>query len=314
MQNAKLDEAQAGIKTVGRHFNNLRYADDTTLMAESEEELKNILMKVKEENEKVGLKFNIQKLNIIASSPITSWQIDEETMKTVRNFSFLGSKITADGDCSQKIKTLALWKKSYDQSRQSIKKQRHYFADKGLYSQSYGFSTSHIWMWELDHKGGWAPKNWSLQTMVLEKTLESSLGSKEIKPVNPRGNQHWIFTGRTDGEAEAPILSPPEANSWLTGKDPDAGKDWQQEEKGTTEDEMVGWHHRLDGHEFEQVPGYDEGQGSLVCCSPCGRKESDMTEGLNNKKNVEKEGNTGESTQSSHRTQNFRHAELTESL
>ena len=111
MQNAKLDEAQAGIKTVGRHFNNLRYADDTTLMAESEEELKNILMKVKEESEKVGLKFNIQKLKIIASSPIISWQIDEETMKTVRNFSFLGSKITADGDCSQKIKRHLLFER-----------------------------------------------------------------------------------------------------------------------------------------------------------------------------------------------------------
>ena len=136
-------------------------------------------------------------------------------------------------------------------------------------------------------KEGWAPKNWSLQTVVPEKI---SLDSKEIKPINPRENQPWIFIGRTDAEAEASILWPPDANSQLIGKDPDAGKDWQQEEKGMTEHEMVGWHHWLDGHEFEQAPGYDEGQRSLTCCSPWGHKELDMTEQLNNKKNVEKEG------------------------
>ena len=135
MRNTGLEEAQAGIKTARRSVNNFRYADDTTLMAESEEELKNLFMKVKEESEKVGLKLNIQKTKIMASSPITSWQIDEETMETVRDFIFLGFKITADGDYSHEIKrTLAPWKKSYDQPRQFIKKQRHYFADKGLSS------------------------------------------------------------------------------------------------------------------------------------------------------------------------------------
>ena len=116
----------------------------------------------------------------------------------------------------------------------------------------------------------WALKNWFFLIMVLEKTLESPLDSKEIKPVSPKGNQHTIFTGRTDAEAKAPILWPPDVKSWLTGKDPDAGKDWRQKEKGTTEDEMVGWHHWLNGHEFEQAPGDGKGQGSLVCCSPWG--------------------------------------------
>ena len=136
MQNAGLDEAQAGIKIAGRNINNLRYADDTTLMAKSEEELKSLLMKVKEESKKVGLKLNIQKTKIMASSPITSWQIDGETVETVSDFIFLGSKITADGDCSHEIKTLAPWKKSYGQPRQHIKKQRYYFAIKGPSSQS----------------------------------------------------------------------------------------------------------------------------------------------------------------------------------
>ena len=146
MRNARLEEAQAGIKIARRNINNLRYADDTTLMAESEEELKSLLMRVKEESEKVGLKLNIQKTKIMASGPITSWQIDGETVKTVADFIFLGSKITADGDCSQEIKTLTPWKKSYDQPRQYIQKQRHYFANKGPSSQGYGFSCGHVWM------------------------------------------------------------------------------------------------------------------------------------------------------------------------
>ena len=144
MWNAKLDEAQAGIKTVGRNINNLTHADNTTLMAESKEELKSLLMKVKEESEKTGLKFNIQKTKIMAFGSITSWQIDGETMETVRDFIFLDSKITADGDCSHEIKMLAPWKKSCDQPRQHIKKQRHHFANKGPSSQSYGFSSSHV--------------------------------------------------------------------------------------------------------------------------------------------------------------------------
>ena len=124
------------------------------------------------------------------------------------------------------------------------------------------FFSSHVWVWELDPKEGWASKNWCFWIVVVEKTLESPLDSKEIKPVNPKGNQLWIFTGRTD--AEAPVLKPPDVKSQLTGKDPAAGKDWGQEEKGVTEDELVGWHHWLNGHEFEQTPGDSEGHGSLA--------------------------------------------------
>ena len=144
MRNAGLEEAQAGIKTAGRNINNLRYADDTTLMAESEEELKSLFMKVKEQSEKVALKFNIQKTKITASGPVTSWQIAEETVETVADY-FLGSKITAD-DCSNEIESLTPWKESYNQPRQHIKKHRHYFANKGPSSQGYGFSSGHVWM------------------------------------------------------------------------------------------------------------------------------------------------------------------------
>ena len=135
-------------------------------------------------------------------------------------------------------------------------------------------------MWELGHKEGWAPENRCFQIVVLEKLLESPLDSKEMKPVNPKDSELWIFPGRTDAEAEAPILRPPDVKSQLIGKDPDAGKDWRQEEKGTTEDEFAGWHHQLDGHEFEQASGVCDEQGSLACCSPWGRKESDMTKWL----------------------------------
>ena len=135
-------------------------------------------------------------------------------------------------------------------------------------------------MWELDHKEGWVLKNWCFWTAVLEKTLESPLDCKEIQPVHPKGNQCWIFIGRTDAEAEAPILGLPDAQNWLIGKDPDAGKDWRQEERGMTEDEMVGWHHWLNGHEFEQALGVVDGQGGLLCCSPWGCKESHTTEQL----------------------------------
>ena len=136
-------------------------------------------------------------------------------------------------------------------------------------------------MWELDYKESWAQKNWCFWTVVLEKTLESPVHWKEIKPVNPKGNQSWIFIGRTDAEAETPILWPPDVKNWLLGKDPDAGKDWRQEEKRTTEDEIVGWHHWVDGHEFEQVPGVGDGQGSLASSSPWGCKELDVTEWVN---------------------------------
>ena len=137
-------------------------------------------------------------------------------------------------------------------------------------------------MWELDHKEGWEAKNWCFQILVLEKTLESSLDCKEIKLVNPKGNQPWIFIGKTDTEAEVPVLWPPDAKSWLIGKDPDAGKDWEQEEKGVTEDQMVGWHHQLNEHEFEQALGDGEGQGSLVCYGLQGCKQLGTTEWLNN--------------------------------
>ena len=148
-------------------------------------------------------------------------------------------------------------------------------------------------MWELDYKESWVPKNWCFLTVVLEKTLESPLDCKEIKPVNPKGNQSWIFTGRTDAEAETPILWPPDVMNWLTGKDPDARKDWTQEEKGTKEDEITGWHHWLNGHTFEYAPGVGDGQGGLVCCSPWGRKELDTTERLNWTDWSEQEGTWG---------------------
>ena len=138
-----------------------------------------------------------------------------------------------------------------------------------------------VWMWELDYKESWELKNWCFWTVALEKTLVSPLDGKEIKPVNPKENQSLIFIGRTDAEAEAAILWPPDTKNWLVGKDPDAWKDWVQKEKGMIEDEIVRWHHRLNGHEFEQAPGVGEGQGRLACCNPWGRKESDTTEWLN---------------------------------
>ena len=141
-------------------------------------------------------------------------------------------------------------KESYDQPRQRIKKQSHYFANKGPCNQGYGFSSGHVWMWELDCEENWALKNWWFWTVVLEKTVESPLDCKEIQPVHPKGNKSWIFIGRIDTKAETPNLWPPDAMNWLIWKDPDAGKGWGQEKKGMTEDEMVGWHHRIDGHEF----------------------------------------------------------------
>ena len=182
---------------------------------------------------------------------------------------------------------LTPWKESYDQPRQHIKKQRHYFANKGLSNQGYGFCSGHVWMWELDYKESWAQKNWCFWTVVLEKNLESPLDCKEIQPVHPKVDQSWVFTGRTGRtetsvsvEAETPILWTPDAKSWLIEKDPDAGKDWRQE-KGMTEDKMVGWHHRLNGHGFGYTPGVGDGQGGLAYCVPWGCKESDTTERLN---------------------------------
>ena len=137
------------------------------------------------------------------------------------------------------------------------------------------------WTEQLDHKESWEPKNWCFWTVVLEKTLESPFDYRKIQPVHPKGDQSWIFIERTDSETEAPILWPPDEKNLIIWKDPDAGKDWRQEEKGRTENEIIGWHHWLNGHEFEQAPGVDDGQGGLVCCSPWDHKESDMAEQLN---------------------------------
>ena len=184
----------------------------------------------------------MQKVKIMASNPTISWQIEGGKVEAMTDFPGL------QNHCRWWLqpwnqKTLAPWKESYDQPRQHIKKQRHYFADISPSSQNYGFSSSHVWKWELD----WAPKNWCFQTVVLEKTLESPLDCKEIQLVHPKGNQSWIFIGRTDAEAETPVLWPPDEERQLLGKDADAGKDWRQK-KRVTEDEMAGWHHGLSGH------------------------------------------------------------------
>ena len=173
-----------------------------------------------------------------------------ETMEIMRDFIFLGSKIIADGDCSHEIKRHLLLGRKAMTNLDSILKSRDITLPTKVWVVKTGFSSSHVWMWELDHKGSWALKNWCFWTVVLEKTLESPLDCKEIQPVHPKGNQSWIFIGRTNAEAEAPAPWPSDVKNWLTEKDPDAGKDWRRE-KGTTEDEMAGWHHWLDGHEFE---------------------------------------------------------------
>ena len=219
------------------------------------------------ESEKVGLKLNIQNTKIMASDPITSWQIDGETVETVADFIFGGSKITADGNCSHEIKRHLLLERKVMTNLESI-----YFVNKGLSHQGYGFSNSHVWMWDLDYKESWVPKNWCFWTVVLEKTLKSPLDCKEIQPVHPKGDQFWVLIGGTDAEAETPILWAPDVESWLIWKDPDAGKDWGQEEKGTTENEMVGWHHRHNGHGCGWTPGVGDGQGGLVCCGSWGQR------------------------------------------
>ena len=163
-------------------------------------------------------------MKIMASGPVTSWQIEGEEVEAVTDFSSLGSRITVDGDCSHEIKRHVLLGRKA-KPRQHIKKPRHHFANKGPYSQSYGFSSSHVWMWELDQTEGWALKSWCFWIVVLEKIFGSPLNSKEIKSINPKGNQPWIFIGKTNTEAEALILWPPDPKSPLIGKDPEAGKD-----------------------------------------------------------------------------------------
>ena len=171
-----------------------------------------------------------------------SWGPKESETTEQLNWTELNWKFLQMVTTAMKLKTLAPWKKSYNQSRQHINKQSHYFANKGPSDQGYVFSSSHVWMWELAYKESWVLKNWCFWTVVLEKTLESPLDRKEIQPIYPKGDQSWVFLGKTDIEAETPILWPPKVKNWLIWKDPD--------EKGTTEDEMVGWHQWLNGHEF----------------------------------------------------------------
>ena len=195
------------------------------------------------------------------------------------DFIFLGSKITADGDCSHEIKRCLLLGRKVMTNLDNILKSRDItLVNKGPSSQGYGFSSGHGWMWELEYKESWAPKNWCFWNVVLEKTLESPLDCKQIQPVHPKGDQSWVFIGRTDVEAETPILWPPDVKNRLIGKDPDAGQDWGQEQKGMTEDKNVGCHHWLNGHGFGWTLGVSDGQGGLVCCSSWGLKELDMTD------------------------------------
>ena len=192
-------------------------------------------------------------------------------METVADFIFLGSKITVDGDCSHKIRRHLLLGRKAMTNLDSILKSRDITLPTKVCLVKAMVSPVVMYGCELDHKEGWILKNWCFWIVMLKKTLESPLDCKEIKPVNPKGNKSWIFIGRTD--AEAPILWPPDAKNWLIGKDSDAGKEWRREKKGVREEEMVGWLHRLNGHEFEQALGDGEGQGNLACCSPRGRKE-----------------------------------------
>ena len=227
-------------------------------------------MKVKEESEKVGLKLNIQKTKIMASGPITSWQIDGET---VTDLIFWGFKITADGDFSHEIKRHLLLGRKVITNLDSILKGR----DVTLPTK---VCLVKAMVFPLVKYGceSWTIKKaecWRIDAFELwrwKRLLRVPWTARRSKPVHPKGNQSWIFIERTDVEAETPILCLPDVKNRLIGKDPDARKGWRREEKGTTEDEMVGWHHRLDGHEFEQAPGVGDGQGSLVCCSPWGRR------------------------------------------
>ena len=225
-------------------------------------------MKVKDESEKAGLKFNIQKTKIMASDPITSWQINGQTMETVTNFIWGDSKMTADGDCSHEIKRRLLLERKAMTNLDSILKSRDIiFPTKVHLVKAMVFP---VVMYGCE---SWTVKKAEHQRtdafeLLWWKTLESPLDCKEIQSVNPKENQSWIFIGRSDAEAETPILWPPDANNQVIWRDPDAGKDWKWADKGVTEDEIVGWHHWLDGHEFEQVPGVGDGQESLACCSP----------------------------------------------
>ena len=243
MRNAGLDEAQAVIKIARKNINNLRYTDDTTLMAESEEELKSLLMKVKEESEKVGLKLNIQKTKIIASGPITSWQIDGETLETVVDFIFLDSKITADGDCSHEIKRLLPLGRKVMTNLDSMLKNRDITLSTKI---------------NLVKAMVYPVIMYGCESWTIKKAERQRIDAFELwhwrtllrVPWTARRSNQSILK-ETNVEPETPILWPPDAKSWLIWKDPDSGKGWGWEEKRTTEDEMVRWHHWLNGHEFE---------------------------------------------------------------
>ena len=229
-----------------------------------------------------GLKLNIQKTKIMAFGLITTWHIDGGNNGNSDRLYLWGSKITADGDCSHEIKRCLLFGSKTLTNLDSILKSTgitlltkvHLVKAMVFPVVVYGCESSTI-------KKSWVLKNWCFWTVVLEKSLESPLDCKEIKPVSPKENQSWILIGKTDAEAETPILWPPDVKNGLIGKDPDAGKDWGQEEKGTTEDEMVGWHHWLDEHEFEQASGVGDGQGSLACFLGSQRIRHDWATELN---------------------------------
>ena len=279
MRNAGLEEGKTGIKIAGRNQwpQICRWHHP---YGRKRRRTKEPLDKGERGEWKSWLK--TQKTKIVASGPIISWQIDGEMMETVRDFISGGSKITADGDCNYKIKRrLHLGRKAMT-NLDSVLKSKDITLPAKVHLVKAMVFPAVTYGCELDHKEGWVLKNWCFWTVVLEKTLKSPLNCKEMKAVNPKGNQSWIFIGRTDTEAETPILWPPDAKNWLIRKDPDGGKDWRQGETGMTKDEMVGWHHRLNGHEFGQTPGEGEGQGSLVCCTPWDHKESDKTVWLNN--------------------------------
>ena len=207
-------------------------------------------------------------------------QIDGGTMETGEDFIFGGSKITANGDCSHEIIRRLLLDRKMMTNLDSILKSRDIILPTKFCLVKAMVFLVVMYGCECDCEESWALKNWCFWAVVLKKTLESSLDCKEIQPVHSEGDQPWDFFGRNDAKAETPVLWPRDVKSWLIGKDSDAGRDWGQEEKGTTEDEMAGWHHRLDGPKSEWTPGVGDGQGGLACCDSWGRKESDTTERL----------------------------------
>ena len=271
MRNIGLEEAQAGIKISGRNINNLRYADDTTLIAESEEEVKRLLMKVKEESQKVGLKLNFQKTKIMASGHITSWQIDGVTVETVADFIFLGSKITADGDCSHEIKRCLLLGRKVMTNPDSILKSRdttlptkiHLVKAMVFPAVMYGcesWTIKKAERWKID-----AFELWCWRRLLRDPRTARRSNQSILKEISPGCSLVGLML-----KLKLQYFWPPDVKSWPIGKDLDVEKDWGQEEKGTTEDEMVGWHHQLDGHGFGWTPGVGDGQGGLACCCSWG--------------------------------------------